>query len=80
MVEKVIGTQLSQSTLREVRSSIYKINPIILNRWSPRSMSYEKLSYEELMSLFAIAPKYLRLLKIIWPVPEIAGAGFDILV
>jgi nitroreductase len=55
MVEKVIGSQLLQSTPREVRSSIYKINPIILNRWSPRSMTDEKLSYEELMSLFEAA-------------------------
>jgi len=55
MVEKVIGSQLLQSTPREVRSSIYKINPIILNRWSPRSMTDEKLSHEELMSLFEAA-------------------------
>jgi nitroreductase len=55
MVEKVIGSQLLQSTPREVRNSIYKINPIILNRWSPRSMTDENLSYEELMSLFEAA-------------------------
>jgi nitroreductase len=55
MVEKVIGSQLLQSTPREVRSSSYEINPLILNRWSPRSMTGEKLSYEELMSLFEAA-------------------------
>ena len=59
MVEKVIGSQ-SQLILREVRSSINKINPIILNRWSPRSMTSEKLGYEELMSLFEYA-KCVRL-------------------
>ena len=41
--------------MREVRSSSYEINPLILNRWSPRSMTGEKLSYEELMSLFEAA-------------------------
>jgi len=55
MVEKVIGSQLLQSTPREVRSSIYKINPIILNRWSPRSMTGEELQNDELMSLFEAA-------------------------
>jgi nitroreductase len=55
MVEKIMGSQLSQSVLEEARISTYKINPIILNRWSPRSMTDEKLSYEELMSLFEAA-------------------------
>jgi hypothetical protein len=37
--------------LSGVRHSEYKINPLILNRWSPRSMSGgdEELSNEELM-------------------------------
>ena len=55
MVEKIRGSQLSQSVLEEDRISTYKINPIILNRWSPRSMTGEKLGYEELMSLFEAA-------------------------
>ena len=55
MVEKIRGSQLSQSVLEEARISTYKINPIILNRWSPRSMTGEKLGYEELMSLFEAA-------------------------
>jgi len=55
MVEKVIGSQLLQSTPREARSSIYEINPIILNRWSPRSMTGEELQNDELMSLFEAA-------------------------
>ena len=39
----------------EVRRSSYKINPLILNRWSPRSMTGEELKDEEVMSLFEAA-------------------------
>ena len=36
--------------------SEYKINPLILNRWSPRSMpGDEELSNEELMPIFEAA-------------------------
>jgi len=38
-----------------MRNSMYKINPLILNRWSPRSMTGEELSDEEIMSLFEAA-------------------------
>jgi nitroreductase len=38
-----------------MRNSKYKINPLILNRWSPRSMTGEELSDEEIMSLFEAA-------------------------
>lgn len=54
MTEKITISQLSQSVLEQV-SSTYKINTVILNRWSPRSMTGEQLSYEELMSLFEAA-------------------------
>ncbi|MEK6894565.1 MAG: nitroreductase family protein [Nanoarchaeota archaeon] len=37
------------------RKSEHKINPLILNRWSPRSMSGEEISDSELMSLFEAA-------------------------
>ncbi len=37
------------------RKSDHPINPLILNRWSPRAMSGEKISHEELMSLFEAA-------------------------
>ena len=37
------------------RKSDYPISPLILNRWSPRSMSGETLSDEELMPLFEAA-------------------------
>ena len=37
------------------RQSNYPIQPLILNRWSPRAMSGESLTEEELMSLFEAA-------------------------
>lgn len=38
-----------------IRQSDYPINPLILNRWSPRAMTGESLSHEELMPLFEAA-------------------------
>ncbi len=37
------------------RKPSYPINPLILNRWSPRSMSGEALDDDEIMSLFEAA-------------------------
>jgi nitroreductase len=37
------------------RSAAYKIDPLFLNRWSPRSMSGEELADDDLMSLFEAA-------------------------
>ena len=37
------------------RKSTYPINPLILNRWSPRAMTGEDLDNEEMMSLFEAA-------------------------
>ncbi len=37
------------------RKPEYTINPLILNRWSPRAMSGEEISDEELMPLFEAA-------------------------
>lgn len=37
------------------RKPEYKINPLILNRWSPRAMSGESIPDDELMSLFEAA-------------------------
>jgi len=34
------------------RQSPYKINPLILNRWSPRSITGEELDDDTTMSLF----------------------------
>jgi nitroreductase len=58
-MRKDISHQIPNIVLKkeeEVRLSEYKINPLILNRWSPRAMSWaEELSNEELMSLFEAA-------------------------
>lgn len=37
------------------RKTAYPVNPLILNRWSPRSFSQEPLSEHELMTLFDAA-------------------------
>jgi nitroreductase len=34
---------------------MYKINPLILNRWSPRSMTGEVLGDDDMLSLFEAA-------------------------
>ncbi len=41
--------------MKTSRIPTHKINELILNRWSPRALSEEKLSNEELMSLFEAA-------------------------
>ena len=46
--------QLSEQVAK-TRKSNHKINPIILNRWSPRSMSGEEITDEQLMALFEAA-------------------------
>jgi nitroreductase len=38
-----------------VRKPHYPINPLILNRWSPRSMTGEGLNDDDIMSLFEAA-------------------------
>ena len=45
----------TDTTKTERRKSIYKINPLILNRWSPRSMTGEGLDEDTIMSLFEAA-------------------------
>jgi nitroreductase len=56
MMKKDVSNHLSNLALEEeVRLSSYKINPLILNRWSPRSMTGEELKDEEVMSLFEAA-------------------------
>jgi nitroreductase len=59
-MRKNISNQLSNIVLEKeeerVRRSEYKINSLILNRWSPRAMSKdEELSNEDIMSLFEAA-------------------------
>ncbi len=41
--------------VKNIRKPEHKINPLILSRWSPRSMTGEEISDEELMSLFEAA-------------------------
>ncbi|HOB74906.1 MAG TPA: nitroreductase family protein [Phycisphaerae bacterium] len=43
------------SNLEEVRKADHAIEPIFLRRWSPRAMSGEPLSEEELLTLFEAA-------------------------
>ena len=50
------------ATTTTIRQSKYKINPVILHRWSPRSMTGEELDEETIMSLFEAArwaPSYI---------------------
>lgn len=42
-------------TNEKARKPTYPINPIILNRWSPRAMTGEELTDDELMPLFEAA-------------------------
>jgi hypothetical protein len=39
----------------EVRKADFPIEPLLLDRWSPRAMSAEEISEEELMRLFETA-------------------------
>jgi len=41
--------------IKKLRKSDYPINPLILNRWSPRSMTGESMTEEELLPLFEAA-------------------------
>ena len=41
--------------VEHTRHPAYKINPLFINRWSPRSMSGEELNDEDIMSLFEAA-------------------------
>lgn len=47
--------QVLRSDVHEYRSSKYDIAPLILNRWSPRSMTGEPLDETEFMPLFEAA-------------------------
>jgi hypothetical protein len=47
--------QEQNDTTTTTRQSKYKINPLILHRWSPRSMTGEELDDDTIMSLFEAA-------------------------
>ena len=52
-IEDSINKENKEKTFQ--RNSAFKINSIILNRWSPRSMTGEELDNDTLMSLFEAA-------------------------
>ena len=47
--------QKNTATTTTIRQAKYKINPLILHRWSPRSMTGEELDDDTIMSLFEAA-------------------------
>ena len=60
-IEKSIRQEkdTTNTTKTERRQSTYIINPLILNRWSPRFMTGEELDDDTIMSLFEAArPSY----------------------
>jgi nitroreductase len=46
---------MQKSKFETIRTTEYPINPLILNRWSPRSMTGEELNNDDIMSLFEAA-------------------------
>ncbi len=52
-IEESINQENSEHT--QGRKSVFKINSLILNRWSPRSMTGEELDEDTIMSLFEAA-------------------------
>src|SRR5580765_1377773 len=46
---------MQESEIQQKRTTEYPINPLILNRWSPRSMTGEELGDDVIMSLFEAA-------------------------
>ena len=44
-----IESQMQESETEKVRRATHPINPLILNRWSPRSMTGEELKNEDIM-------------------------------
>ena len=52
-----IGESINQENSEQTqgRKSAFKINSLILNRWSPRSMTGEELDEDTIMSLFEAA-------------------------
>jgi hypothetical protein len=43
---------LKQDNSNKMRNVEYNINPLFVNRWSPKAMSGEEISYDDLMGLF----------------------------
>jgi nitroreductase len=53
--DSLVQSQMQESDTEKVRRPTNPINPLILNRWSPRSMTGEELDDEDIMSLFEAA-------------------------
>jgi nitroreductase len=54
-IEKSLENENENKIQTQTRQSTYNINPLILNRWSPRSMTDEELDDDTIMSLFEAA-------------------------
>lgn len=54
-VNNAASVPTTVSTVQHTTIPTYKIDPIFVNSWSPRSMSGEELSDDDLMSLFEAA-------------------------
>jgi len=55
-IDKSIEKEKEGATIQvQTRQSTYKINRLILNRWSSRSMTGEELDDDTIMSLFEAA-------------------------
>jgi nitroreductase len=54
-IDKSIEKEKENAIPTQTRQSTYEINPLILNRWSPRSMTGEELDEDAMMSLFEAA-------------------------
>jgi nitroreductase len=54
-IDKSIEKEKENAIQTQTRQSTYKINPLILNRWSPRSMTGEELDDDTIMGLFEAA-------------------------
>ena len=54
-IEKSLEKENENKIQTQTRQSTYNINPLILNRWSPRSMTDEELDDDTIMSLFEAA-------------------------
>jgi nitroreductase len=49
------NSEQTQKRGRKARQPIFPINPLLLNRWSPRSMTGEEMDDDTIMSLFEAA-------------------------
>jgi len=54
-MQKTMKKTVMDTNVGEYRKSEYNINKILINRWSPRAMTGEKISKNELMTLFEAA-------------------------